>query len=131
MESQLSIDHRVERVPVPLSRDIVLIEDLATYQFPTAGFQGAFVWARPGKLSDLQIEQFKKNAKFAGASTVHILPREAEDAPLPTDAGADLAPLSDVSEVRPVVAELVSELAEGLRVPVAEYIETLFANVRL
>lgn len=131
METKLSIDRRVKRIDVPSPRALVVIEDLATYTFPEAGFQGAIVWARPDGFDEAMLDQFKSNAIFACASAVRILPRAAADAPLPADAGADIAPLSDVSEVRPVVAELVSELAEELRLPATSFIESLLTSVGL
>ncbi len=117
---------RVRRVQVKGARDLVVIETLAGYRLPEPGYRGALVWVR--EANDLAFEKFKADALFAGAGAVKRLPsQEAQHPPVPA-LEEDELPESDVSEVRPVVAEMVSELAPELRTGVGECVEALLAS---
>ena len=122
MEPRGSIvaDPRVQRVLVPEPRRLVVlsasdcecIDARSETRFPVSNLVGAIVWAP---------EEFVERLRELGAFA-RGLPSETEDADLPAAAGTP-APTSDVSEVRPVVAELVSELPEELRGDVAAFVE--------
>lgn len=117
METRVSIgDPRVTFVPVPNARKLVVIED--RLPIPEEAFQiGALVWIKPQPgSSEATLADLK--ARLSGAAAVRVLPGSPEVAALPAAAGSP-APTSDVSEVRPVVAELVAELPEALREGVA------------
>lgn len=116
-EPRGSKDPRVQFVPVPNARRLIVGD---ADDFKATVKQGDIVWLRlsPG---DEGLETFVQVLTDAGA-IVRVLPRDTEDADLPAAAGT-AAPTSDVSEVRPVVAELVSELPEELRGDVAAFVE--------
>ncbi len=127
METRLSIDDpRVQRVPVKDARQLFVTEP-HHFDFEQEGIQGAIVWVRCA--DDLQFESFRKAAEQASAAVVKRLPVAATDQPLALEPDRD-APLpeSDVSEVRPVVTELLEELSDELRPRVTEYVESLLAS---
>lgn len=126
MEPRGSItDPRVRFVPTPEARQLLVIEDGAAFRFPEPGFRGAFVWVRDAE--GFASEPFRKDALFACAAAVRVLPREAEDAPLPALAGSPAA-VSGPSEVRPVVVELLAELPEALREDASAFVERHLAS---
>ncbi len=128
MEPRGSIaDPRVTFIPVPDARKLMSVY---LHEVNPDELDGAIVWIVPcpGDTPDL-LERAR--ADFAHhAHAVRVLPLAVEDAVLPAEAG-EASPFSDVSEVRPVVAELVAELPEALRSDVDGYCEVLLANAGL
>jgi hypothetical protein len=124
-EPRGSKDPRVEFVPVPNSRALIVGRADNSGAFSTAmsgPYQGAIVWIQPCDASDQAVASAVECATREGAARVLVLPRDAEDVDLPANAGSP-SPTSDVSEVRPVVAELVADLPEELREDVAAFVE--------
>ncbi len=140
MESRGSIgNHRVTFVPVPNARYLVRAtcsneQGSVSFEGGTAptreSLDGAIVWLDPWDVSDLGVASAVALLKANGVSAVRVLPRETEDAQLPAAAGSP-APNSDVSEVRPVVAELVAELPEALREGVSAACERYLSEAGL
>lgn len=123
------VDPRVMLVPVPNARRLVVVDDLAAV--PASAFAAAIVWIRPSAgVSDQQLIQVAEVIAAAGALCVRMLPRDAEDVDVPADAGSP-ALLSHVSEVRPVVAELLAELPEELSAAVGEFVEDRLSEAGL
>ncbi len=131
MEPRGSIDPRVQFVPVPNARRLIraICDEHGGVDYTDGPLEGSLVWLDPRQHSAEAVATAARALECHGA-TVRVLPREAEDAPLPSTAGTP-APLSDVSEVRPVVAELIAELPEALRAPVTECVEGLLASAGL
>lgn len=118
------VDERVQLVPVSARSLFILQGGLWQPRAPTGDpeLMSAIVWLKPMPGStDRENEQIAALVREKG-TVVRVLPRDAEDVDVPAEAGAP-SPLSDVSEVRPVVAELVSELPEELRSLVGDFVE--------
>ncbi len=116
----------VRSVEVKEARALYVVEDVQSFRFPLSGLQCAIVWVR--EPDDQRFARFKLEAERAGAGAVKRLPNPPQNQPLALEPASDELPESDVSEVRPVVAEMVGELEPALRVPVSRYVETLLAS---
>ena len=116
----IAADPRVRFEPVPGPRQLLVIGDPLAFRFPEFDFMGALVWVQD--VEGFDPEKFKREAEFACAHAVKVLPREAEAAPLPSSAGSPSLE-SGPSAVRPVVAELLAELPEAVRAAASEVVE--------
>src|SRR5688572_18265816 len=94
-------DPRVAFVPVPDARRLVVLDWQYGYDVLQQRLEGAIVWLKPPP-DESTLRVTLVQLKELGASAVRVLPPSSEDAPLPAEAGSP-APLSNVSEVRPVV----------------------------
>lgn len=124
-----AMDPRVKFHPVPDARRLVTVEPGGW--FSLSGIQDAIVWLKPGEHTDEELEQAQQRLLADGAAAaVRLLPRAVGDALLPAEAGS-AAEVSSVSEVRPVVAELVVELPKDLQADTAALIDRLLSEVGL
>ncbi len=128
MEPRGSIaDSRVTFVPIPYARKLMHV---CIHEVHLDQLDGAIVWIVPGEGDTPELLE-RARADFAHhAVAVRVLPGATEAAVLPAEAG-EASTLSDVSEVRPVVAELVGELPKALRDDVGDYCDILLSNAGL
>ncbi len=127
LEPRGSKDPRVQFVPVPRARPLMTVY---VHEVHPEQLDGAIVWIVPcpGDTDEL-LERARQD--FAHhAYAVRVLPRGDEDVDLPAAAGTP-AQESHVSEVRPVVAELIAELPEELRADVAAFVERELSEANL
>ncbi len=118
------VDERVQLVLVA-TRSLFILQGGLWQPRPPIGdleLMSAIVWVKPMPGSTDQENEGIAALLRAKGATVRVLPRDTEDTDVPAAAGSP-SPLSDASEVRPVVAELVSELPEELRAAVGEFVE--------
>lgn len=120
-------DPRVRRVPIPARRLVVVGPG---GWFGLNEIQGAIVWLKPGDHSDQELVDGAENLRKEGAARVIVLPRDAEDAVLPAEAGSP-APSHDAASIREAVAELVAELPEAVREPAGARVERLLSEAGL
>lgn len=120
-------DVRVQFVEVPKARRLMVV---IAHEVHPDQLDDAIVWILPCP-GDTPALLERARADFAThAAAVRVLPLPTEDASIPADAGTP-SQLSDVSEVRPVVAELIAELPQELRDSVAAYVEDKLSEVGL
>lgn len=123
-------DPRVRRVPVH-SRALLSFWVGHSDPLPTSVPAGAVVWVHPRKgAPEEQLRLAERHFLAVGAERVVVLPRDAEDAALPAEAGSP-APSHDAASIREAVAELVAELPEAVREPAGARVERLLSEAGL
>ncbi len=129
-EPRGSKDPRVQFVEIPGARRLHVFNGREQV-IQSSHVAWSIVWFKPDRgMSDVELAVCLDLLASWNPLRVLVLPRDAEDVDLPADAGTP-APLSDVSEVRPVVAELIAELPEELRDDVAAFVEQELSEANL